>query len=84
MAEIRSQAVGEMVEEIVGQMNEAGLTVREALVVAETLLWFLFKRALDTSAPGGLQEATREALARVIVRITSRLQAWPAKVEDRT
>lgn len=82
-AAIRSELVGEMVTEIMAGLNDAGLTPPEAVTTAEVLLWTLFENTMQLAPNAEMQKQAKMLCSRVLNRLASRVEAWPAKTHER-
>jgi hypothetical protein len=80
---VRDQLILDTVNAFLERMNEDGLTPPEGLIVAELVLWQLCDNLMKL-APTERVEDMRLMALRKIVRLESRIKAWPARVEDRT
>lgn len=80
--EIRDRLVLDTLEEILEKLKTDGLTPPEAMMVAELLLWQLIDNLLKL-APAPLLERLRATALRAILRIESRVKAWPTRTEDK-
>lgn len=80
---IRDRLVLDTLEEVLEKFKNDGLTPPEAMMVTELLTWQLIDNLLKLAPEGALVERLRAAALRGIVRLESRIKAWPAKVEDR-
>lgn len=79
----RTDALIEIVEEIVQGLGETGITPGDGMTVAELVLWTLMNNALQLARTPELQEQAKQIAMRCVVRISSRIEAWPAKPADR-
>jgi hypothetical protein len=80
---LRNELVGEMVTEIVGGLDEAGLTPPEAMTTAEILLWTFMENTMKNAPGAEMQRQAKLLCTRVVMRLTSRIEAWPAKTTER-
>lgn len=82
---LRSDVVADMVAEIIQGLGEAGCTPAEAMTTGEVLLWALFERLLEPTKtlPPEMQQQAKLLCSRVLNRLASRVEAWPAKTHDR-
>lgn len=80
--EIRDRIVLDALEEILEKLKTDGLTPPEAMMVAELLLWQLVDNLLKLAPPPAV-EKLRAAAMRGVLRIESRIQAWPSKTQDK-
>lgn len=80
----RSEMIGPVVTEIVEGMGATDLTPQEAMIAAELILWTLMQNSMKLAAPSGpeMLAASKQVASRALLRISSRVEAWPAKVED--
>lgn len=92
----RGPIIQEAVEQILEGFKDLGLTPQEGDIVAELVLWNLMQNAMKMAAAIAVDPAldpltfpdsvnlAREKNMRIILRLSSRVQAWPAKVEERS
>jgi len=67
---------------IVG-MGEMGLTPLEGLLAGELALWTLIENGLKLSNEPAMLAASKAQAVRLLNRLVSRLEAWPAKTSER-
>lgn len=79
---VRDKLVLDTLEEVLERMRLDGLTPPEAMMVAELLLWQLVDNLLKL-APADALEKLRGAALRGVLRLESRIKAWPTKTEDK-
>lgn len=73
----------EAVEAFVEGMGEMGLTPPEALTAAEISLWMLIENGLKGSPNPEILIQSKAQGARIVARIASRIEVWPAKTTER-
>lgn len=64
-------------------MNECGLTPPEALIAAEMIMFTLVENALKGAPEGPILAASKAQAARMLSRLLSRVEAWPADTSRR-
>lgn len=79
---IRGEVVGAELDAIMERFRESGISPPEGMMVAELLLWTLIENLLKMAPPGELEKLRATAL-RHCIRLESRVNAWPARIEDR-
>ncbi len=80
---VRSGELADLVAEIVEGLGETGVTPMEGLTVAELVLWTLMENSFKLAPTEGLQEGAKIIAVRVLTRLSSRVEAWPAKPSER-
>jgi hypothetical protein len=80
---LRSGIVTEAVSATVQGMGEMGMSPPEALIAAELVLWTFIENGMKGSPTPDILLKTKEQAARVVARIASRIEAWPAKTHER-
>ena len=79
----RTANLVEMVREIVeDRMGSAGITPYEGMKVAELVLWTLIENSFKLAQNEDLRDQARLAAVRVLIRLQSRVEAWPAKPSE--
>jgi hypothetical protein len=82
MSDIRGELVAEVVTETLTGMLEMGLTPPEGNMVGEVLLWQLLRRMLEDARTETQQATARLTALRIAMRLTSRVEAWPADIRE--
>lgn len=84
---VRSDVVADLVADTMKWLGESDVTPREGLVFAELLLWQLLERTIEQAAalpdPEEMQRQAKLLCSRALIRLTSRVEAWPAKTHER-
>ncbi len=79
----RSGELADLVAEIVEGLGETGISPGEGMTVAELVLWTLMENSLKLAPTEGLVEGARIVAMRAVTRLSSRIEAWPAKPSER-
>ena len=78
-AAVRPALIEATIEQIMAGMAEMGLTPAEAQMVGELLCWQLLKNMMDLAQNPGLQDLAKRMAMRVALRLSGRIEAWPAE-----
>jgi hypothetical protein len=81
---IRSGLVADFVEQTVLGMKDCGLNPAEGITAAEMIMWVLVENALKLSPNEMIQAASKAQAARMMSRLLSRVEAWPADTSMRS
>ena len=79
---LRNDVIMEAVESTVVGMGEMGMTPLEALTAAELILWTLMENGMKGS-PAAVLPQSKAMASRVLNRLASRVEAWPAKTTEK-
>jgi len=82
-AVLRGSVVSEVVTQTVEGMEEMGLSPAEGMTAAELILWQLMENTMKLAPNEELLRQSKLLCTRVIMRLTSRIEAWPAKTHER-
>lgn len=80
---IRGSVIQEAVTATVEGMGEMGLTPAEAMTAAELIVWQFMDNAMRLAPNPEMLRQSKLLCTRVIMRLTSRVEAWPAKTTER-
>ena len=80
---LRRELIMEAVNACVEGMGEMGMNPPEALAAAEIVLWTFIENGLKGSPNEEIVRQSKAQAARVLARLTSRVEAWPAKTTER-
>ena len=80
---LRNDVITEAVEAAVFGMEEMGMTPPEALIAAELILWTFMQNGMKLSPTPDILRQSKGQAARVLSRISSRVEAWPAQTTER-
>lgn len=81
---IRSTLVADFVEQTILGMKDCGLSPAEGITAAEMIMWMLVENALKLSPTEKIQQASKAQAARMMSRMLSRLEAFPADTSRRS
>lgn len=65
------------------RLGGAGISPAEGMKVAELVLWTLIENTFKLAQTETLREQAKLAAVRTLVRLSSRVEAWPAKPSER-
>jgi len=65
-------------------MKDCGLNPAEGITAAEMIMWTLVENALKLSPNELIQKASKAQAARMLSRMLSRVEAWPADTSRRS
>lgn len=83
MPDLRSNLIIEAVTKTVEGMGEMGLSPQEAMTAAELIVWQFMENTIKLAPNPELLRQSKLLCTRVIMRLSSRVEAWPAKTTDR-